>query len=56
LAYPHAWIYQFSEDGIQRVRYEDTDHFTITRNFMRDPTGMIQRLIGQDQGELDLEE
>jgi predicted ATPase len=56
LAYPHAWIYQFSDDGIQRVRYEDTDHFTITRNFMRDPTGMIQRLIGQDQGELDLEE
>lgn len=53
LAYPDAWIYQFSESGIERVNYEDTDNFQITRNFLRDPQGMIHKLLRRDD-ELDL--
>lgn len=53
MAYPEAWIYQFSEDGIQRVAYEDTEHYQITSRFMRDPKGMIHRLLGT-QEELNL--
>ncbi|TDU72773.1 putative ATPase [Prosthecobacter fusiformis] len=49
MAYPDAWIYQFSEDGIQRIAYEDTDHFQITSRFMRDPKGMIHRLLGTQE-------
>jgi predicted ATPase len=54
MAYPDAWIYQFSEDGIQRISYEDTDHYQITSRFMRDPKGMIHRLLGT-QEELNLD-
>lgn len=55
LAYPNAWIYQFSETGIERVNYEDTDNFQITRNFLRDPHGMIRKLLRRDD-ELDLDD
>jgi predicted ATPase len=47
LAYPHAWIYQFSSCGIQRVAYEDTQHYQLTANFMRNPRAMMQRLLGE---------
>lgn len=45
MAYPDAWIYQFSEGGIERINYEDTDHFQITSRFLRDPHGMMKRLL-----------
>ena len=32
LAYPNAWIYQFSEEGMVRVKCEDTEHFQIIGN------------------------
>lgn len=53
MAYPDAWIYEFSEDGIRRVAYEDTEHYQVTSRFMRDPKGMMHRLLGTD-GELPL--
>ena len=34
LAYPHALIYQLGSDGIAPIAYEDTEHFTITRDFL----------------------
>lgn len=33
LGYPDAWIYQTTPHGLERVAYEDTDHFQITRSF-----------------------
>jgi predicted ATPase len=53
LAYPDAWIYQFTNNGIERVAYEDTDHFQITRSFLRDHKTMLKRLFKKDD-ELDL--
>ena len=53
LAYPDAWIYQFSERGVERVNYEDTESFQVTRNFLRDPKGMMRKLLRRDD-ELDL--
>ncbi|MDZ4288469.1 MAG: AAA family ATPase [Prosthecobacter sp.] len=53
MAYPDSWIYEFSEDGIHRVEYEDTDHYQITSRFLRDPKGMMQRLLGTQEA-LDL--
>ncbi|MBL9133128.1 MAG: AAA family ATPase [Verrucomicrobiaceae bacterium] len=52
MAYPDAWIYQFGPDGIERIAYEDTEHFQITRSFMRDPKVMLKRLLRRE-GELD---
>ena len=34
LGYPDAWIYQTTETGLERVEYEETDHFQVTRNFL----------------------
>lgn len=34
LGYPNAWIYQVSEHGVDRIDYEDTDHYQVTRNFL----------------------
>lgn len=34
LGYPDAWIYQASKHGLERVEYEDTEHFEITRSFL----------------------
>ena len=30
MAYPDAIMYQLSEDGIKRVKYEDTEHYVVT--------------------------
>jgi predicted ATPase len=48
LAYPDAWIYQFGPEGIQRIDYEDTEHYQITRSFMRDPKIMMKRLLRRE--------
>ena len=38
LGYPDAWIYQTTPNGLERVGYEDTEHFQVTRNFLN-PAG-----------------
>lgn len=53
MAYPDAWIYQFTAEGIQRIAYEDTEHYQITRSFMRDHKVMMKRLLRRED-ELDL--
>ena len=45
MAYPDAWIYRFDSDGVQRVAYEDTEHFQVMQAFMRDPQRMLRSLI-----------
>jgi predicted ATPase len=37
LAYPEATIYQLGTKGISQVKYEDTEHFSLTRDFLVDP-------------------
>lgn len=46
MGYPDAQILQFSEEGIQAVRYEDTEHFFVTSRFLRDRDGMLRELLG----------
>ena len=45
MAYPDAWIYQISENGIDRVAYEDTEHYQITRAFLNRPQQMLEQLL-----------
>lgn len=45
MAYPDAWIYQCSADGVQRVAYEDTEHYRVTRDFMADPQRVLRALM-----------
>lgn len=45
MAYPGAFIYQFSQDGIERVAYENTEHYQVTRNFLANPERMMRILF-----------
>lgn len=48
MAYPDAWIYRFDGDGVNRVSYEETEHFQVMQAFMRDPQRMVRSLMAPD--------
>ncbi|MFN7977785.1 MAG: AAA family ATPase [Vicinamibacterales bacterium] len=48
MAYPDAWIYQFGPDGPQRISFEDTEHFRVTRAFLANPDRMLRELLRSD--------
>lgn len=52
LSCPEATIHSFDGPAIERVQYEDTDHYRIYRDFMADPAGYGERhcLATQPQG------
>lgn len=47
MAYPNAEILQFTEQGIQKVGYKDTEHYKITKQFIDTPERMISYLLGK---------
>lgn len=47
LAYPNAKIYQFSQDEIKEVTYEETEHFSITRDFLNRHQEMMEILMDE---------
>lgn len=48
LGYPDAWIYQASRHGLERVAYEDTEHFQVTRDFLNRREMMLDILLRDD--------
>ncbi len=50
LAYPEAWIYQTTASGVERVAYEDTDHYQVTRNFLNRRETFLDVLLSDDAG------
>lgn len=48
LGYPDAWIYQTSTFGLERVAYEDTEHYSVTRNFLNRREVMLDVLLSDD--------
>lgn len=47
LAYPNAWIYRVSEQGLERIAYEDTDHYRVTRRFLLNRERMLDVLLAE---------
>lgn len=45
LAYPESTIYQFSQEGIQQVKYKDTDTYQFYKGFLDNPEQMTSILI-----------
>jgi predicted ATPase len=57
LAYPDATIYSLGESGIQQTRYEDTEHYTVTKALLQDPAGRLRQLFAAaDAAEDDTEQ
>jgi predicted ATPase len=45
MAYPDALIYEFSDQGIQQRRYEETQLFQSYRDFFQNPSYMVNHLL-----------
>jgi predicted ATPase len=56
MAYPDALIYQFSAEGIHPIEYEQTEHYQVTRRFLADREGMLERLFNDRVDSLDADE
>lgn len=52
MAYPGASIFLLDRSGINRVRYEDTEHYAVTKAFLQDPLAMLRRIFDDVEGEL----
>jgi predicted ATPase len=48
LAYPNSTIYELSEHGISQVAYDDLEHVSVTRNFLRRPETFLDVLLARD--------
>ena len=47
LAYPRSKIYQFTESGIYEIKYEDTEHFAVTKDFLNHHEQMMEILMSE---------
>jgi predicted ATPase len=45
MAYPNAAIYRLGTSGIGRIAYEETEHYTITRDFLNSPQRYFKTLF-----------
>lgn len=45
LAYPDAVIYQFTASGVEKIPYEQTEPFLVTRQFLNQPQRMLSILL-----------
>jgi predicted ATPase len=47
MAYPGAAIYRLGADGTERVAYQDTEHYRITRDFLNSPERFFKTLFAK---------
>lgn len=47
MAFPGAQILQLSQDGIAPVRYQETEHYQITKRFLDNPNRMLKYLLAE---------
>lgn len=52
LAYPNARIYQFAADGISEIKYADTEHYQITKDFLNRHERMLDILLSAEDADL----
>ena len=45
MAVPGSVVYFFSKDTIEAVNYKETPHFTLMRQFLNNPDGMLAHLL-----------
>lgn len=45
LAFPQAQIYVLTENGIELTPYKETEHYTLTRQFLNNPEGLLKHLL-----------
>lgn len=53
MAYPNARIFLFGDEAIREVRYKETEHYTVTRDFLERRDTMLRELLQSPQMDLD---
>jgi len=48
MAYPDAWIYQIGAEGLTRIAYEDSEHYSVTKAFLANPQRYLDQLLSED--------
>jgi predicted ATPase len=48
MAYPNARIYLLDRSGFALTRYEDTEHYAVTKDFLAHPDRMLKQLFADD--------
>ena len=48
LAFPEAEILELTAEGIRPIKYQDCEHYKITRSFLDDPQRTLKYLLEQD--------
>lgn len=49
LAFPGAEVYQIRADGIESVRFQDTDHYRTSVRFLQNPESAVEEILGRDK-------
>lgn len=45
MAYPDAWLYQITAEGLMRIDYRQTEHYAVAKRFLNDPDGQLRQLL-----------
>ncbi len=45
MAYPGAWLYQITPEGMARIEYQQTEHYIVAKRFLNDPKAQLDRLL-----------
>ena len=48
LAFPGAEIWEFSEKGINKMPYKETEHYQVTKEFLENPERMLHYLLKEE--------
>lgn len=45
MAYPSAWLYQITPEGLARIEYQQTEHYIVAKRFLNDTSNQLQALL-----------
>jgi len=48
MSIPNATIFEVTEDGMDKTKLEDTEHYRITKGFLNNPELYLRHLIKDD--------
>jgi predicted ATPase len=48
MAYPNAKILHLSEEGIRQAKYEETEHFRLSKGFFENPARYVHELLREE--------
>ena len=49
ISLPNSDVYQLTKEGINKVPFSQTEHYTTTRRFFENPDKMLKYLLSDDE-------